>query len=122
MSISGNLEKILNDIPEHVKMVAVSKTKSPEAIMQAYNAGQRIFGENRVQELAEKYQKDDRRIIEGGVPEKLDEKYAQRIIYSEHPVRQCSGYTRWFVQEAHGRFANQGLNITIRCLLREAKA
>lgn len=40
--------------PRHVTLVAVSKTQSPERIMELYQAGQRIFGENRVQELLEK--------------------------------------------------------------------
>jgi len=55
MSISENIIKIKATIPEGVKLVAVSKTKPNMAIMEAYNAGQRIFGENKVQDLAEKY-------------------------------------------------------------------
>ena len=39
----------------HVKLVAVSKTKPISAIQELYAAGQRIFGENRVQEMTEKY-------------------------------------------------------------------
>lgn len=42
-------------IPKHVTLVAVSKTKPIEAIQELYNAGQRVFGENRVQELVEKH-------------------------------------------------------------------
>lgn len=55
--IKKNLLKLRNEIPEHVKLVAVSKTKPVEDIMEAYNAGQRTFGENKVQELSEKYEK-----------------------------------------------------------------
>ena len=55
MSISENIIKVKATIPEGVKLVAVSKTKPNTAIMEAYNAGQRIFGENKVQDLAEKY-------------------------------------------------------------------
>lgn len=55
MDISTRLEKIISDIPDGVKLVAVSKTKSVDLIMEAYNTGQRIFGENRVQELIEKH-------------------------------------------------------------------
>ncbi|GGD37396.1 YggS family pyridoxal phosphate-dependent enzyme [Muriicola marianensis] len=55
MSIASNLNAIRKDLPEHVELVAVSKTKSTEEIMQAYNAGQRIFGENRIQEMSEKW-------------------------------------------------------------------
>ncbi len=54
MSIAENLAKIKETIPNHVKLVAVSKTKPNEAILEAYQAGQRIFGENRPQELQKK--------------------------------------------------------------------
>ena len=49
--IANNIKKLRNILPENVSMVAVSKTRSSSEILQAYNAGQRIFGENRVQEL-----------------------------------------------------------------------
>lgn len=49
-----NLESIRSQIPDRVKLVAVSKTKPVEDIRQAYNAGQRIFGENRIQEILNK--------------------------------------------------------------------
>lgn len=55
-SIAENLKQIADSLPEGVKLVAVSKTKPVEAIEEAYNAGQRVFGENRAQELAEKYE------------------------------------------------------------------
>lgn len=55
MSIALNIEKIKNEISETATLVAVSKTKPNEAILEAYNSGQRIFGENKVQELAQKY-------------------------------------------------------------------
>lgn len=55
MSIAQNLKTIKESLPEHVKLVAISKTKSIEQIMEAYNAGQRIFGENKVQEMEQKY-------------------------------------------------------------------
>ena len=54
MIIKNNLLKILKTIPENVKLVAVSKTKPNEDILEAYGAGQRIFGENKVQDLATK--------------------------------------------------------------------
>lgn len=54
MSITDNLQKITSDIPAHVSIVAVSKRKSVEEILEAYHAGHRVFGENRVQELTEK--------------------------------------------------------------------
>ncbi|WP_405570823.1 YggS family pyridoxal phosphate-dependent enzyme [Winogradskyella sp. Asnod2-B02-A] len=55
MSIKINLENIKSTIPEHVTLVAVSKTKPVSDLMEAYNAGQRIFGENKIQEMADKY-------------------------------------------------------------------
>jgi pyridoxal phosphate enzyme (YggS family) len=54
MSISDNLFKIRQEIPEDVCLVAVSKTKPIDAILQAYQANQRVFGENKVQELCSK--------------------------------------------------------------------
>ena len=56
MSISNNLTQIKSQLPPHVILVAVSKTKPVADLMEAYNAGQRIFGENYVQELVEKYE------------------------------------------------------------------
>jgi pyridoxal phosphate enzyme (YggS family) len=53
--ISENLKKIQESIPTHVTLVAVSKTKPVEALTEVYNAGQRIFGENKVQEMCDKY-------------------------------------------------------------------
>ena len=52
--IASNLKSVLQQIPPSVKLVAVSKTKQAHEIMEAYNAGQRLFGENRVQELLQK--------------------------------------------------------------------
>jgi len=52
--IKEQLTKIKSELPSNVILVAVSKTKPKEDIQEAYNAGQRIFGENRAQELAEK--------------------------------------------------------------------
>ncbi len=54
MNIAANLAEIKAKLPPHVRLVAVSKTKPAEAIREAYNAGQRIFGENYVQELCSK--------------------------------------------------------------------
>lgn len=51
MSIKDNLSVLLKEIPENVKLVAVSKTKPIEDILEAYNAGQKIFGENKAQEM-----------------------------------------------------------------------
>lgn len=56
MRIKTNLEFINKQIPNHVTLVAVSKTKPIADVQEAYNAGQRIFGENKVQELCEKFE------------------------------------------------------------------
>ena len=55
MTIQNNLIKLKSAIPSSVELVAVSKTKSIDVIMEAYNSGQRIFGENRIQEMIQKY-------------------------------------------------------------------
>ena len=55
-SIKSNLKELKDRLPENVQLVAVSKTKSPELIMEAYDAGQQVFGENKVQELVDKYE------------------------------------------------------------------
>ena len=55
MNIKENLKKIKRDIPANVKLVAVSKTKPVELIKEAYDAGHKIFGENKAQELSAKY-------------------------------------------------------------------
>lgn len=55
--IIENLKKIYSEIPEYVHLVAVSKTKPVEDIQKAYDAGQRIFGENKIQEMTEKWEK-----------------------------------------------------------------
>jgi len=52
--IAENLKQIQASIPAHVSLVAVSKTKPNELLLEAYNAGARIFGENYIQELVEK--------------------------------------------------------------------
>ena len=54
MGIVENLQKIQKQIPSHVTLVAVSKTKPDEMIMEAYHSGHRDFGENKVQDLAGK--------------------------------------------------------------------
>ena len=54
MAIKQNLLNIKSALPEHVTLVAVSKTKPISDLMEAYDAGQRIFGENKIQEMAEK--------------------------------------------------------------------
>lgn len=54
--IAGKIRQIKESIPEGVKLIAVSKTKPVSDILNGYNGGQRIFGENKVQELVDKYE------------------------------------------------------------------
>ncbi len=54
--VAQNIKELQTHIPPHVKIVAVSKTKTVEAIREAMQAGQHLFGENKVQELTEKYE------------------------------------------------------------------
>lgn len=56
MSIQSNLQQIKSNLPSNVTLVAVSKTKPVSDLMEAYEAGQRIFGENKIQEMTEKWQ------------------------------------------------------------------
>lgn len=56
MNIAENLQNINSTLPKNVHLVAVSKTKPVTDLMEAYNAGQRIFGENKIQEMTEKWQ------------------------------------------------------------------
>jgi pyridoxal phosphate enzyme (YggS family) len=56
MSIASNISELKEQLPEAVTLIAVSKTKTNEQILEAYNAGQRDFGENRVQEILPKHE------------------------------------------------------------------
>ena len=56
MSIQDNLQKIRATLPPHVTLVAVSKTKPIPELLEAYHAGQRVFGENKIQEMTEKWE------------------------------------------------------------------
>ena len=57
MDIASNLNLILKELPSHVKLIAVTKTHPEDVIIQAYQSGHKIFGENKAQELAAKYHK-----------------------------------------------------------------
>ena len=52
--IAGNIKSIIGRLPSGVSLIAVSKTRSIDEILEAYQSGQRLFGENRVQELISK--------------------------------------------------------------------
>jgi PLP dependent protein len=55
--IKENIQKLTASLPDHVTLIAVSKTKPVELLQEAYAAGQRDFGENKVQEMVDKYEK-----------------------------------------------------------------
>ncbi|MDX1543817.1 MAG: YggS family pyridoxal phosphate-dependent enzyme [Christiangramia sp.] len=56
MDISENIKQYKSELPDNVKLVAISKTKPNEDILKAYRAGQRIFGENKIQEMTDKWE------------------------------------------------------------------
>lgn len=56
MSIAENIDQVKSHLPAQVELVAVSKTKPVEMLMEAYNHGQRAFGENKVQEMVAKFE------------------------------------------------------------------
>ena len=56
MIIAENITSLVKQLPKTVKLVVVSKNKSNEEIMQAYNAGQRVFGENKIQDMTRKFE------------------------------------------------------------------
>ena len=56
MSISENIKKYQGSLPKNTTLVAVSKTKPVSSLLQAYDAGQRVFGENKIQEMASNWE------------------------------------------------------------------
>ena len=56
MNIAENLQQVLSELPDGVRLVAVSKFHPNEAIEEAYRSGQRVFGESKVQEMTAKYE------------------------------------------------------------------
>src|SRR5687767_15309786 len=56
MSIKNNIERLKESLPASCSLIAVSKTQPFEKVQEAYSAGQRAFGENKAQELAQKYE------------------------------------------------------------------
>ena len=88
MSIQENLKIIQSTIPEHVTLVAVSKTKPAEDLQEAYDAGIRDFGENKIQEMCDKYEvlpKDIRWHMIGHV-QTNKVKYMAPFVYLIHGV------------------------------------
>ncbi len=56
MSISENIKRVKDSLPDGVSLVAVTKTKSEDEILQAYDTGHRMFGENKIQEMVAKWE------------------------------------------------------------------
>ena len=79
MEIQENIKRIKDSLPEEVRLIAVSKTKPVEAIVAAYETGQRAFGENRPQEMAAKY-RELPKDIEWHMIGQLQEKNVKYII------------------------------------------
>jgi pyridoxal phosphate enzyme (YggS family) len=88
MSVRENLQRLRETIPSHVTLVAVSKTKPDEQIMEAYRAGQRDFGENKVQDLVAKKERlpDDIRWHMIGHLQSNKVKYLASFVHLLHGV------------------------------------
>ena len=54
--VADNIKMFLDEIPSHVKLIPISKTKPEDMIMDAYNLGFNVFGENKVQDLVRKHE------------------------------------------------------------------
>ena len=112
MDIKDKTKALINSLPSHVTLVAVSKTKSLVEISQAYEAGQRIFGENKIQEMTSKW-------------EELPKDITWHMI--GHVQRNKIKYMAHFVDLIHGvdsikllkEIQKQAIkhNRTIRCLI-----
>lgn len=112
MSISESIESVKRSLPPSVTLIAVSKTKTTSAIMEAYNFGQRDFGENKVQELSEKYAllpKDIRWHFIGHL-QSNKVKYISPFIYLIHSVDSIK-----LLNEINKRAESEGR--VINCLL-----
>ncbi len=112
MFISKNLNRIKSELPAHVTLVAVSKTKPIADIQKAYEAGQRDFGENKVQEMVEKYDalpKDIRWHMIGHLQK-------NKVKYMAHFVHLIHGVDSLELLEEIDKQANK-YNRVIHCLL-----
>ena len=112
MSIKNNLRLIKKNIPDNVTLVAVSKTKTSAKILEAYNSGHKIFGENKVQKLEKKY-KELPHDIEWhmiGNLQKNKVKYIAPFISLIHSIDSIK-----LLQEVNKRAIQN--NRTIKCLL-----
>lgn len=112
MSIKENLDRIRRDIPEDVKLVAVSKFHPKEAIMEAYEAGQRAFGESRMQELIKK-QKELPADIEWHFIGNLQTNKVKSIVPYVHTIHSVDSWKLLLEIEKQAAAVNRQIN----CLL-----
>ena len=112
MSIKNNLRLIKQNIPDNVTLVAVSKTKTSANILEAYNSGHKIFGENKVQELEKKHKElpPDIEWHMIGNLQKNKVKYIAPFISLIHSIDSIK-----LIQEVNKRAIQN--NRTIKCLL-----
>jgi pyridoxal phosphate enzyme (YggS family) len=110
--IKENLNKIQATLPENVTLVAVSKTKPNKDLQEAYDAGQRVFGENKIQEMVEKYDalpKDIKWHMIGHLQ-------SNKVKYMAHFVDLIHGVDKFKTLKVINKEAKKN-NRTINCLL-----
>lgn len=112
MTIPTNIKNIKDSIPENVKLIAVSKTHSSEVIMEAYQAGHRIFGENKVQELIIKKNQLPSDILWHFIGHLQTNKVRQLIPFTDL----IHGVDSWKLLETIDKESNK-INKTANCLL-----
>jgi PLP dependent protein len=110
--IADNLHEILNQLPPEVLLVAVSKTYPAQVVMQAYNAGHRVFGENKVQELVAKFEEMPKD-IEWHLIGHLQTNKVKYIASFVHTIHAVDSYK--LLEEINKRAAQE--NHVINCLL-----
>jgi len=110
--IADNLNEILKQLPPNVQLVAVSKTYPAPVVMQAYNAGHRVFGENKVQELVAKFEELPKD-IEWHLIGHLQTNKVKSIAPFVHTIHAVDSYK--LLEEINKRAAQE--NRVINCLL-----
>ena len=110
--IADNLKHIKEDLPENITLVAVTKTKPVKTILEAYNAGHKIFGENRIREMADKY-KDLPKDIEWHMIGHLQ---SNKVKYMAHFVHLIHGVDSFKTLEEIDKQAKKHERV-INCLL-----
>lgn len=112
MSIANNLSAIKQNIPTQVTLVAVSKTKPVSAIQDAYLAGQRVFGENKVQEMVTKHEELPKEISW----HMIGHLQSNKVKYMAHFVDLIHGVDRFSTLKEINKQAKKH-NRVIHCLL-----